>query len=90
MSRTTWAILLVLYAAVAVAIPFVGYSLPPCFGNAEGQVSPECVTQWQTAMPLFPDRFVYTLGVPMSGLVSFLALTGITLAVDLARRAGRK
>lgn len=87
MSRTTWAILLVFYAVVAVAIPFVGYSLPPCFGNAEGHISPECMAGWQAAMPLFPQRFVYVLGVPMSAVVTFAALTGMTLAIDAARRS---
>jgi hypothetical protein len=90
MSRTAWAILLVVYAAVAVAIPIVGYSLPPCFGNAEGHISPECMAQWEAAMPLFPQRFVYLLGVPMSALVSFLALTGMTLIVDVTRRFRRR
>lgn len=86
MSRTTWAILLALYALVALAIPLVGYSLPPCFGNAEGHVSAECMGRWEAAMPVFPQRFVYVLGVPMSAVVSFLSLTGMTLVIDVARR----
>lgn len=86
MRWTTWAKLLALYVLVAVAVPFVGYSLPPCFGNAEGVISPACMIPWEAAMPLFPERFVYVLGAPMSGVVTFLALTGATLVVDLARR----
>jgi hypothetical protein len=89
MSRTTWAILLALYGLVALAIPLVGYSLPRCFGNAEGYVSADCMARWEAAMPLFPERFVYLLGVPMSAVTSFLALTGITLLVDVARRFRR-
>jgi hypothetical protein len=91
MSRTTWATLLVLFGLISVAIPFVGYSLPPCFGRVpDGQISAECMAQWQSAMPLFPQRFVYVLGVPMSAVVSFLALTGIALAVALTRRSRQR
>jgi len=80
--------LLILFGLISLAIPFVGYSLPPCFGRVpDGQISPECIAQWQAAMPVFPQRFVYVLGVPMSVVVSFLALTGIALMVDVARRS---
>jgi hypothetical protein len=90
MNRKTWALLLALFALVALAVPFVGYSLPPCLGNAEGQVSAECIARWEDAMPLFPQRFVERLGVPLSAVVSFLALTGTTLVVDAARRSRRR
>lgn len=90
MSRTTWAILLAIYGVVALAIPFVGYSLPFCSGGIAGRMSAECVAQWEAALPLFPQRFVYLLGVPMSGVVSLLALIGVTLIFDLARRYRRR
>jgi hypothetical protein len=91
MSRTTWATLLILFGLHSLAIPFVGYSLPPCFGRVpDGQISAECMAQWQAAMPLFPQRFVYVLGVPMSVVVSFLALTGLALVVDVARRSRQR
>ena len=88
-SRRKWAILLALYALVALAVPFVGYSLPPCFGDLEGHISAECMARWEAAMPMFPQRFVYVLGVPMSTTVTFLALTGMTLVVDVAWRFRR-
>ena len=91
MSRTTWATLLILFGLMSLAIPFVGYSLPPCFGRVpDGQISAECMAQWQAAMPLFPERFVYVLGVPLSVVVSFLALTGIAFAVDVTRRSRQR
>jgi hypothetical protein len=67
----------------------MGYSLPPCLGNADGQVSADCIARWEAAMPVFPDRFVYLLGVPMSAVVTLIALIGITLVFDVARRALR-
>ena len=90
MNRTTWAVLLSLYGLVALAVPFLGYSLPPCFGNAEGQISAECMARWEAAMPLFPERLVYVLGVPTSALVTFLTLTGMTLVIDVSRRSRRR
>ena len=91
MSRNTWATLLILFGLISLAIPVVGYSLPPCFGRVpDGQISAECMAQWQAAMPVFPQRFVYVLGVPMSVVVSFLALTGIALVVDVARRSRQR
>jgi hypothetical protein len=91
MSRTSWAPLLILFGLISLAIPFVGYSLPPCFGRVpDGQISAECMAQWQAAMPLFPQRFVYVFGAPMSAVVSFLALTGIALVVDLTRRSRQR
>ena len=91
MSRTTWATLLILFALISLAIPFVGYSLPSCFGRVpDGKISAECMAQWQAEMPLFPERFVYVLGVPMSVVVSFIALTGIALVVDAARRSRQR
>ena len=90
MKRTTWAILLPIYGLVALAIPGVGYSRPFCSAPAGGRVSAECMAQWEAAMPLFPQGFVYLLGVPMSGVVSLLALVGITLIFDLARRYRRR
>jgi len=90
MSWTRWAILLALYGLVALAIPLVGYSLPPCFGNAEGHISAGCVAHWEAAMPVFPQRFVYQLGVAMSAVISLLGLTGITVVLDLARRSRRR
>lgn len=91
MSRTTWATLLIVFGLISLAIPFVGYSLPPCFGRIpDGQISGECLAQWQASMPLFPQRFVYVLGVPTSVVVSFLALTGIVLVVDVARRSRQR
>lgn len=89
MTRKTWALLVVIYAAAAVAVPLVGYSLPFCTGGISGTVSAECVARWEAAMPLFPERFVYLLGVPMSAVVSFLALTGMTLVVHVARVSRR-
>ena len=80
--------LLILFGLISLAIPFVGYSLPGCFGSVpDGKVSAECLAKWQAAMPLFPQRYVYVLGVPVSVVVSFLALTGIALVVDVARRS---
>ena len=91
MSRTTWATLLVLFGLISLAIPFVGYSLPHCFGRVpDGQISAECMAQWQATMPLFPQRFVYVLGVPTSVVVGFLALTGIALVVDWTRRSRQR
>ena len=87
MSRKTWALLLALFALVALAVPFLGYSLPYCTGGLGGQVSAECVARWEAEMPLFPQRYVYLLGVPMSAVVSFVALTGIALVFDVARRS---
>jgi hypothetical protein len=86
MTRRTWILLLALYTAVAAAVPLVGYSLPPCFGNAQGQVSAECLAQWEAALPLFPHRLVAVLGVPVSALVTFYTLAGLTLIVDVVRR----
>ena len=90
MSRTTWVILLALYALVALAVPLVGYSLPPCLGNSEGHISADCLAHWEAAMPVFPQRFVYLLGVPMSAVVTFLALAGGTLVYGWARRRRRR
>jgi hypothetical protein len=91
MSRTTWAALLVVFGLISLAIPLIGYSLPPCFGRVpDGQISAECMAEWQAAMPLFPERFVYVLGVPGSVVVSFLALTAIALVVDVARRSRQR
>lgn len=90
MSRTTWVVLLALCGLVALAVPLVGYSLPPCLGNFEGHISPECMAHWESAMPLFPQRFVYLLGVPMSAVVTFLALAGGVLVYGWARRRRRR
>jgi hypothetical protein len=90
MRRKTWALLLALFALAALAVPFLGYSVPFCTGGFQGQVSAECVARWEGAMPVFPQRFVHLLGVPMAAMVSFLALTGITLVFDLARRSRRR
>jgi hypothetical protein len=91
MSRNTWATLLMLFGFISLAVPFVGYALPPCFGTVpDGQISAECMAQWQAAMPLFPQRFVYVLGVPISVVVSFVALTGIALVVHVARRSRQR
>jgi hypothetical protein len=91
MSRTTWARLLILFALISLAIPFVGYSLPPCFGRVpDGQISAECMAQWRAAMPVFPQRFVYVLGSPMSVVVGFLGLTGIALVADVTLRSRQR
>jgi len=91
MSRTTWAALIIAFGIIALAIPFVGFSLPPCFGRVpDGQVSAECMAQWEAAMPLFPQRFVYVMGVPGSAAVSFLGLIGIALAVAVTRRSRQR
>ena len=90
MSRKTWALLLALFALAALAVPFFGYSLPFCTGGFDGQVSAECVARWEAAMPVFPQRFVHLLGVPVSAVVSFLILTGIALLFDVARRTRRR
>ena len=79
-----------LFGVVAIAVPFVGYSMPFCSGGVDGQMSAECVARWEAAMPPFPQRFVAVLGVPMSAVVSFLALTAIAVAIDLARRLSRR
>jgi hypothetical protein len=89
MTRWTWALLLALYGVVGLAVPFVGYSLPMCLGNAAGQMSPACVVEWQATMPLFPQRVVYVLGVPMSAAVTFFASAAVTLVFDLAQRLRR-
>ena len=90
MSCKTWALLFALFALAALAVPFLGYSLPFCTGGFDGHVSAECMARWEAEMPAFPQRFVYLLGVPMSAVASFLALTGIALVVDVTRRSRRK
>src|SRR5689334_6647400 len=87
MSRTTWSALLALFGVYSLAVPLVGYSVPPCLGRLpDGGTSPECIAQWQASMPLFPERLVYALGVPLSVVVIFAAMVGVTLVVHLARR----
>lgn len=86
MTRTTWAVLLALYALAALVVPVVGFSLPPCLGNAEGHLSAGCMAQWEASMPLLPQRFVEVLGVPQAAVVTFLALAGTTVVVDAVRR----
>jgi len=90
MRPRTWVLLLAIFGVAAIAVPFLGYSLPFCTGGIDGQVGAECMAEWEAAMPVFPQRFVYVLGRPMSAAVTFLALTAIAIAVYLARRLGRR
>jgi hypothetical protein len=89
MTRRTWAKLLALYALAALVVPFLGTSVPSCFGRpgpGGGQMSPACIAAWEAGRSLFPDRFVEAVGAPASAVLTFLALVAVTLAVDLARR----
>jgi hypothetical protein len=78
--------LLALYALAALAVMFLGPQVPPCFGDAQGQVSEGCLAQWQAERSLFPDRLVDVVGAPLAAGLTFLGLTCATLLVDFARR----
>ena len=93
MSRRTWAWVLALYLLAALIVPFLGTSVPSCFGSPSpdgGQVSQTCLAAWEAGKSL-PERFVDAVGVPASAVLTFVALLGLTLAVDMARRSlGRR
>jgi hypothetical protein len=88
-SNVKWVLLLGLFGCVALAVAFVGYSIPPCFGDSTGHASAECMARWESTMPIFPDGFVHALGVPLSAAVTFLVLTGGALLVTYVRRRSR-
>jgi hypothetical protein len=48
-------------------------------------VSQACLAEWEAGKSL-PERFVDAVGVPASAVLTFVALVGLTLAVDVARR----
>jgi hypothetical protein len=90
MTRTTWAILLGIYAIIGLVVLFVGGTIPFCFGDAPGHMSAECVAKWEAGRSLFPDRYAAALGGPIpAAAVTFLTLLGGTLVIDLVRRRRR-
>lgn len=89
MSRTKSVLLLGADVVAALLVPFFGYSLPPCLGNAAGQVSADCVAGWEATMPLVPNRFVEVLGVPASVGVTFLLLAGVNVLIVALRQPRR-
>jgi hypothetical protein len=90
MSRTQLLLVLGAEVVAALLVPVFGYSVPPCVGNAAGQVSADCVAGWEATMPLVPNRFVEVLGVPASVAVTFLVLAGVTLLIVGLRRRRRR
>ena len=89
MKRTTWAVLLALFAIVAIAVLFLGTAVPPCFGNAQGVVSPDCIASWEAGRWL-PSRLIEDFGAPSAAALTFVALTCGTLIVDLVRRRRKR
>lgn len=85
MTRRTWAGLLALFALIGLAVPFLGTSVPSCFAPAGGQVSAECLANWEAGRSA-AERFVEAVGVPGSTLLTFVVLVGITLLVDRTLR----
>jgi dolichol kinase len=85
MTRKTWALLVAIYGVAAIAVLLLGAALPPCFGNAQGQVSPECIANWEAGRWL-PSRLIDNFGAPLGAALTFAALTCGTLVVDLVRR----
>jgi hypothetical protein len=91
MTRTTWAVLLAIDAIAGLGVLFLGTSIPPCFGDASGHISAECLATWEAGRSLFPDRYAAALGGPIpAAAVTFLTLTGVTIVIDLARRRFRR
>lgn len=96
MTGRSWAILLATHLILSAAVLFLGGTLPPCLGDATGQVSAGCLATWEAGRLLFPDRFTEALGGPVpASAVTFLTLTGVTMLIDVAyrwrrRRAGPK
>ena len=86
MTRRTWVVLLAVYIVVAVAVPFVGFSVPFCSGGISGHVSAECLAKWEAGQALFPDRLVALLGPIPAAVVTFLTLTGVSLVIHMVRR----
>jgi hypothetical protein len=85
MMRKTWALLVAIYGVAAIAVLFLGTAVPPCFGNAQGQVSPERIANWEAGRWL-SSRLVDDFGAPLGASLTFAALTCGTLVVDLVRR----
>lgn len=85
MTRERWSVLLALYALAALAVVFLGTSVPACFGDAAGQMSADCVARWEAGRSLI-ERFVEALGWPAAAALTFFGLTAATLIVDLGRR----
>ena len=89
MKRSTWVVLLTLYAVAAIGVLFLGTAVPPCFGNAQGQVSPECVAAWEAGRWL-PSRLIDDVGAPLAAVLTFVVLTCVTLVVDLVRKRRKR
>lgn len=85
-----WVLLLGLFGIVALAVAFVGYSIPPCFGDSTGNISAECMTRWESTMPAFPNGFVHALGVPLSAAVTFLVLAAGAAIVRFVQRGAAR
>ena len=89
MTRTTWALLVSLYGLAGIAVLFLGVSIPPCFGDATGHMSAECVARWEAGRNI-AERVLDTVGGPAAAATVFLGLTGLTVFIDLAWRVLRR
>lgn len=70
------ALLIALYAVLAaIAVVFLGVSVPFCSGGIDGRMSQECIDHWLANQSLV-ERF---FGTPWPAVVAFVIASAVTI-----------